>query len=67
MKEEQKESLNLANRYYETEDYKRNDQLSSGLAETHEQVSDSFMEGEIKPASNHASSQDIAIKRKEKQ
>lgn len=39
-------NLGLAGRNYQVEDYKRDDQLSSGLAATHEQVSDSYMEGE---------------------
>ncbi|UQD52055.1 DUF4025 domain-containing protein [Bacillus methanolicus] len=59
MKEERKESLNLANRYYETEDYKRKDQLSSGLAETHEQVNDAYIEGEIRQTNNGANGQDL--------
>jgi len=37
----------LAARHYQPEDYGKNDQLSQGLATTHEQVSDSYMEGEI--------------------
>jgi hypothetical protein len=39
--------LNLAARNYQVEDYQRSDQLSSGLATTHEQVSDSYMEGQV--------------------
>jgi hypothetical protein len=39
-------NLELAGRNYQVEDYNRNDQISSGLASTHEQVSDSYMEGE---------------------
>jgi hypothetical protein len=38
-----KDNLNLAGRDYQVEDYQGNDQLSSGLATTHEQVSDSYM------------------------
>jgi Protein of unknown function (DUF4025) len=41
------ESKQLAGREYEVEDYKRQDELSSGLATTHEQVSDDYMEGTI--------------------
>ncbi|MDR4887235.1 YozQ family protein [Fredinandcohnia sp. QZ13] len=37
----------LAARHYQPGDYEKDDQLSSGLATTHEQVSDSYMEGEI--------------------
>lgn len=43
------DSANLAGRQYETEDYKREDELSSGLATTHEQVSDSYMQFERQP------------------
>ena len=41
------ESSQIAGRQYEVEDYKRQDQLSSGLATTHEQASDDYMEGTI--------------------
>ncbi|SEN57441.1 Protein of unknown function [Mesobacillus persicus] len=44
---ENKESLKLAGRQYHTKDYDRQDELSSGLAMTHEQVSDVYSEGEI--------------------
>ena len=44
-----KDALELAGRTYEVEDYKRKDTLSSGLATTHEQVSDAYMEGELYP------------------
>ncbi|MCH1627083.1 YozQ family protein [Ferdinandcohnia quinoae] len=43
-----KQANNLAGRHYKAEDYQKNDQVSSGLATTHEQVSDAYMEGEIK-------------------
>lgn len=42
-----KESQQIAGRVYDVSDYQKSDQLSSGLAETHEQFSDSYMEGEI--------------------
>jgi hypothetical protein len=42
-----KESHNIAGRVYDPSDYQKSDQLSSGLAETHEQFSDAYMEGEI--------------------
>jgi hypothetical protein len=41
------ESNQIAGRQYEVEDYKRQDELSSGLATTHEQASDDYMEGTI--------------------
>jgi hypothetical protein len=40
-------STDLAGRTYETSDYQKNDVMSTGLSTTHEQVSDSYMEGEI--------------------
>lgn len=44
-----KDFTKLAGKNYDVSDYNKNDQLSSGLAQTHEQVSDAYMEGEIKP------------------
>ncbi|MCC3355398.1 YozQ family protein [Bacillus sp. REN16] len=53
MKEKlQNSTEGLAARHYQPEDYKKNDELSSGLATTHEQVSDSYMEGEIQASVN---------------
>lgn len=40
-------STDLAGRIYETSDYQKNDVMSTGLSTTHEQVSDTYMEGEI--------------------
>jgi hypothetical protein len=40
-------STKIAGRTYATSDYQKNDALSNGLATTHEQVSDTYMEGEI--------------------
>lgn len=48
VKKDNKVSLEIAGRQYHTEDYERQDELSSGLAQTHEQVSDAYYEGEIK-------------------
>jgi hypothetical protein len=42
-----KESQEIAGRVFDPSDYQKTDQLSSGLAETHEQFSDAYMEGEI--------------------
>jgi|GEM_PF-1418610 len=58
------ESSGLANRYYEQEDYQRNDQLSSGLATTHEQVSDTLAEGEIHAVIDDVNGKDIPVERK---
>lgn len=46
-KEWEKDSLKLAGRHYQVEDYQGKDVLSKGLSTTHEQVSDAYMEGEI--------------------
>lgn len=42
-----KRERDIAGRIYEPSDYKRNDEVSAGLAETHEQASDVYMEGEV--------------------
>lgn len=63
-KKNRQASLNIAGRYYETEDYNRNDQLSSGLAETHEQVSDAYMEGQAEAVIDNVEGVDISIPRK---
>ncbi|AST91836.1 YozQ family protein [Sutcliffiella cohnii] len=44
--ENKDKSTDIAGRTYDVKDYNRSDELSSGLAETHEQVSDSYMAGE---------------------
>lgn len=41
------ENTEIAGRSFDTSDYQKSDFLSSGLAVTHEQVSDTYMEGEI--------------------
>ncbi|MCQ6274836.1 YozQ family protein [Bacillus sp. V3B] len=40
-------STEIAGHTYDSSDYQKKDQLSSGLATTHEQFSDSYAEGEI--------------------
>lgn len=47
MEKGESKNTDLAGRMYDSFDYKRNDQLSNGLAVTHEQASDSYTEGEI--------------------
>lgn len=47
MKENKSKNLELAGRMYDTSDYQRNDELSNGLAMTHEQASDSYVEGQV--------------------
>ena len=44
----QPDTNEMADRQFETEDYNRQDALSQGLAETHEQVSDAYQEGSLK-------------------
>ncbi|MDQ0198820.1 YozQ family protein [Neobacillus ginsengisoli] len=41
------ENTEIAGRTFHPSDYQKDDSLSSGLATTHEQVSDTYMEGEI--------------------
>jgi hypothetical protein len=56
-----KDSQKVAGRVYDPSDYQKNDQLSSGLAETHEQFSDSYMEGEIGAVIDDVNGKDIQI------
>lgn len=55
------DNLNLAGRDYQVEDYKRDDQLSSGLATSHEQVSDSYMVGAVDSLIGDVNGKNIAI------
>ncbi|WP_226666360.1 YozQ family protein [Metabacillus litoralis] len=63
-KNENVNSTDLAGRTYEVRDYKAEDTLSSGLATSHEQVSDAYMEGEIKAVIDHVDGKVITIERK---
>ena len=56
------ESTEIAGRTFETSDYQKNDELSSGLATTHEQVSDAYMEGEIGAVIDDVNGKDIPLK-----
>lgn len=56
-----KDSQKVAGRVYDPSDYQKNDQISSGLAETHEQFSDSYMEGEIGAVIDDVNGKDIQI------
>ncbi|WP_232214193.1 YozQ family protein [Bacillus sp. SG-1] len=47
MKKQGAKSTELAGRTYEAADYNKKDELSQGLAMTHEQASDSLTEGTI--------------------
>lgn len=55
---------NLAGRVYDVKDYKGEDTLSRGLATSHEQVSDAYMEGEIQPVIDDVGGEDMKIERK---
>ncbi|MBU7593002.1 YozQ family protein [Metabacillus halosaccharovorans] len=56
-------SSQLAGKTYEVEDYKSNNTLSSGLATTHEQASDAYMEGEVKAVIDNVDGEDIQVNR----
>ncbi|MBB6454093.1 inosine/xanthosine triphosphate pyrophosphatase family protein [Salirhabdus euzebyi] len=43
----ERDNQSLSDKVYEPADYKRKDQLSSGIALTHEQSSDTLVEGTI--------------------
>lgn len=56
------DSTKIAGRHYKPEDYKKKDALSSGLATTHEQVSDVYTEGQANPVVEDVNGKDIPIK-----
>ncbi|MFE4814387.1 YozQ family protein [Peribacillus simplex] len=60
-KQPKNESSDIAGRTYDVSDYKREDNLSSGLATTHEQVSDTYAEGEIKAVVDDVNGRDIEL------
>jgi hypothetical protein len=62
-KKDQNESTEIAGRTFDTSDYQKNDALSSGLATTHEQVSDSYMEGEVGGVMNDVNGKNIPLQR----
>lgn len=47
MAKKENKNTEIAGRTYHTPDYQRSDELSNGLAVTHEQASDSYAVGEI--------------------
>lgn len=51
----------VAGKVYETEDYKKNDIASKGLAETHEQSSDTYTEGTIDGVMENVAGTDIPL------
>jgi hypothetical protein len=58
------EGMKIAGRQYEVENYKRKDELSAGLATTHEQVSDVYAEGQINAVIEDVNGEDIRIPEK---
>ncbi|MBO0997611.1 YozQ family protein [Bacillus sp. SD075] len=60
-KQSKNESSEIAGRIYDVSDYKREDTFSSGLARTHEQVSDTYAEGDIKAVVDDVSGRDIEL------
>ncbi|MBK5446570.1 MULTISPECIES: YozQ family protein [unclassified Peribacillus] len=64
-KESKKDSLDIAGRIYDVSDYKRKDTLSYGLAKTHEQVSDTYTEGEMQSIVDDVDGKNIEIKGEE--
>lgn len=52
-----KDSTKLAGRNFKADDYNAADTLSSGLATTHEQVSDVYAEGDISAVIDHSKKQ----------
>ncbi|MGE6612743.1 YozQ family protein [Peribacillus sp. NPDC076916] len=63
-KQSKNESSEIAGRIYDVSDYKREDNLSSGLATTHEQVSDTYAEGEVKAVVDDVNGRDIELAKK---
>ncbi|MGD6967989.1 DUF4025 domain-containing protein [Rossellomorea vietnamensis] len=56
-------STDLAGRTYDVSDYKKSDELSQGLAMTHEQASDSLTEGTIDGKIENLEGKDIDLPR----
>ncbi|WP_409253977.1 YozQ family protein [Bacillus sp. SCS-153A] len=63
VKKQQAQSTKLAGRTYEAADYNKNDELSQGLAMTHEQASDSLTEGTIDGKIDKVDSETGRVKR----
>nr|WP_074433072.1 YozQ family protein [Neobacillus dielmonensis] len=60
-KKNQSDSTELAGRVFHEEDYQKSDTLSSGLATTHEQAMDAYMEGEIGGVMEDVAGKDIPL------
>ncbi|MGD6803729.1 DUF4025 domain-containing protein [Rossellomorea vietnamensis] len=62
-KKQKSPSTDLAGRTYDVSDYKKSDELSQGLAMTHEQASDSLTEGTIDGKIENLEGKDIDLPR----
>ena len=47
MSKKVKKEFNSVTKIYDTSDYEKQDEVSQGLATTHEQVSDAYMVGDV--------------------
>ena len=47
MSEKEKKNFNKVTKVYSASDYNKQNEVSQGLATTHEQVSDAYMSGDI--------------------
>ncbi|EKN68386.1 Protein of unknown function (DUF4025) [Schinkia azotoformans MEV2011] len=54
----------IAEKNYQPQDYTSKNELNSGLATTHEQVSDTYAEGTLEAKIDNVKGQDIEIPRK---
>lgn len=54
-------SKDLAGKIYDVKDYQATDTLSAGIATTHEQASDAYMEGEIHPVIDDVNGKDVEV------
>lgn len=63
-KKNSNENTEIAGRTFHTSDYQKSDSLSAGLATTHEQVSDTYMEGDIGAAIEDGNGKDIPTQQK---
>jgi len=59
------ESSRIAGKIYDPNDYKSNSEASKGVAETHEQASDTLVEGTIDGVIEDVQGENIPLKRKD--
>ncbi|KIY20951.1 hypothetical protein UB32_16385 [Mesobacillus subterraneus] len=64
VKKDFRKRAEVAGRMYEPADYQREDELSNGLALTHEQANDSYVEGEAGGEIEHTSEASDELNRK---